>query len=113
MQEFACKYFHCKAIGKLRKRTVNSTRRIAIAHPKLRAKSNSALHPKYCLDHLVLHHPWHSKLGWGENINSVASVTHHGNHLLQNIRLVSSIRAALLNYVPDDANDVLLSKDDV
>ena len=107
LQEFACNYFYCKAIGKLRERAVNSTIRIVIAHPKLRAKPDSALYPKYCLYQLLLHHPWHSDHGWGENLQSVATwESFAADHSL------GEFDTALMNYVPDDANDVLLSQED-
>jgi hypothetical protein len=106
LQEFACSYFYCKAIGKLRARAINSNRRIVIAHPKLRANSDSALYPKYCLHQLLLHHPWQYEHGWGENLQSVSTWESFAAY-----HSLGEFDTALLNYVPDDADDVLLSQE--
>jgi hypothetical protein len=107
LQEFACNFFYCKTIGKLKARAVTSTRRIIIAHPKIRAKTDSALYPKYCFYKLLLHHPWHSEHSWGENIRSVQQWESFAADTS-----LGDFDTALLNFVPDDANDIMLSQED-
>jgi hypothetical protein len=56
---------------------------------------------------LLLHHPWHSDHGWGENSQSVATWESFAvDHSL------GEFDTALLNYVPDYPNDVLMSPED-
>ncbi len=106
LQEFACTFFYCKTIGKVKARALNSTRRIVIAHPKLRANPDSALYPKYCLHKLLLHYPWHSEHEWGENLQSVETWESFAAD-----NFLGEFDTALLNFVHDDADVVMLSQE--
>ena len=107
LQNFASCFFYCRTIGKLRARALTAKKRIIIPFPKIRASSTSKLYHKYCFLKLLLHHPWQHEHPWGENTSSV--------QVWESFAFSNSLSdfdAALMDIVPDEADNAVLSPED-
>jgi hypothetical protein len=106
MMMFAKNFYYCKKIKKLRARSMSSVHRIIIAYPNIRANPGSRLYSKYCLNKLILHHPWNNGHAWDES-NSVELWEAHSA-----VTGLGQFDNELLNVAPADEGPVFSQEQD-